>query len=503
MKNADRQRQLKNLRRFALTLAGTVLIAWLLLLVVKNESVCFLVVLLLLTLNVPYFTSRCWQLGTAFFCALFTWLLCRVVLLSSSSLNTISLLVLLGSTCGIAWITGLMTQRIQDQKNRTMAQCSRTEMLNRINNRLLTERGMSALHTLLLSCVYEVCSRPSVLFETKGEEMQLSCKLPQGLLTYPSEHQAASEAFKGACPTGVGTGLCQYTAFRYFPLITHEKVFAVLGVMFDTEKPVDQELIKTLEQIAVRAAVTIERQRLADEQQQIMMETEAERIRSNFLRAISHDLRTPLTGIIGACSALNGREVQLSETARQDLIRDISEEASWLLRMVENLLSVTRVGRDAPKLKKSLEPVEEVVAEALDKSRKRFPNIVFHVNLPEEFLMVPMDPTLIVQVLTNLIENAAKYSGNNSVIDLLVADHRDAVAFSVRDHGKGLSKSDLSTLFTPSAAKNGDSGHGLGLGLSICRSVIRVHGGEITGENCQDGGAVFTFVLPKEETDEK
>ena len=146
----------------------------------------------------------------------------------------------------------------------------------------------------------------------------------------------------------------------------------------------------------------LERFALMRQEQSVRMEKELEQMRSDFLRSISHDLRTPLTGIISACSALNQPDVPLDERARRELIQSVGEEASWLMRVVENLLSVTRVGASAPRLHKSCEPVEEVLGEVLEKARGRFPDAHIHVTAPAEFLMVPMDPMLIVQVLMNL-----------------------------------------------------------------------------------------------------
>ena len=222
--------------------------------------------------------------------------------------------------------------------------------------------------------------------------------------------------------------------------------------------------------------------------------------RTQMLAGVSHDLRTPLTGIIGACSALNQEDVALDEAARRDLIQSVGEEAAWLLRIVENLLSVTRVGASGPKLNKSCEPIEEILSETLEKARGRFPDAEIAVTPPAEFLMVPMDPTLIVQVLMNLIENAVKYSGSAARIDLIAEDGDAFVSFTVRDYGRGLSQEDLSTLFEPSARRAGDSTHGMGLGLSICKSIIQAHGGEIYGRNGDPCGAVFTLTLPKEDS---
>ena len=133
-------------------------------------------------------------------------------------------------------------------------------------------------------------------------------------------------------------------------------------------------------------------------------------------------------------------------------------------------------------------------------ARSRFPGTEIRVSQPNDLLLVPMDPTLMVQVLNNLIENAVKYAESGSPIDLTVEEQQHTVTFTVRDYGRGLSETDLQNLFEPINHRTGDSRHGMGLGLSICKSIIRAHGGTIEGRNIPPKGAVFIVTLPKEET---
>lgn len=493
----------KNFLHMLKAIIGTILAVPVLRLITGENSAGFIVMMLIVLLNIRKMSSLVWLIGTALSCSIIASLLVVLMPTQAGRESIITLIIAISCTCGVAFVVHALLRKINEQHKYSYERLSTTELVNQINNRLLTERGMDALQQLTLSCIYEVSGNSSVIFTMQNNALTIRYKYPPGLLLYPTEIEAAQLAWKKRIPVGYGTLLCNFTSFRYIPLISGNKVLAVVGILFDTEKKPDKELINMLDQIMVKSAVAMERQMLADEQQQIMMENEAERIRSNFLRAISHDLRTPLTGIIGACSALTNDNVQLDEVSRKNLINDVSEEASWLLRMVENLLSVTRVGTDGPKLRKTLEPVEEIVTEAVSKSQKRFPDVTFHVDLPEDFIMIPMDPTLIVQVLMNLIENAVKYSYNRKQIDISVTDGYDFVTFTVRDYGKGLSKKELDCLFEPSATKNGDFSHGLGLGLSICRSIISAHGGEISGRNDETIGAIFTFTLPKEDSNEK
>ena len=171
----------------------------------------------------------------------------------------------------------------------------------------------------------------------------------------------------------------------------------------------------------------------------LRMENEKIRMRADLLRSVSHDIRTPLTSIIGSTSAVLDNP-DLSQEDRRSLLEDVKQEAQWLIRTVENLLSITRIGSDRTELNKQLEPVEEVLAEAVQKARKRLPDIKFSVEVPAELLMVPMDPILIEQVLSNLIENAVIHGQTTTAIHLRAEKTEDGfAAFSVRDNGQGIS----------------------------------------------------------------
>lgn len=239
-----------------------------------------------------------------------------------------------------------------------------------------------------------------------------------------------------------------------------------------------------------------ERRRLTEERQSILIETEKEKMRGNLLRAISHDLRTPLTGILSASGALIDSGELIGPTASRELLGGIHEDAEWLLRMVENVLSVTRISGSVTALRKVAEPLDEVFAQVISKSRKRFPDIVLTAELPDEITLVPMDETLIVQVLVNLIDNAVRHGGQNQV-ELSAAREENFVRFTVRDHGRGFPKNeDFFEYFAPRDNLENDTTRGLGIGLSICKTIVQAHGGQITAENPSGGGAIVSFTLP-------
>ncbi|MEL7657979.1 MAG: ATP-binding protein, partial [Bacillota bacterium] len=242
-----------------------------------------------------------------------------------------------------------------------------------------------------------------------------------------------------------------------------------------------------------------ERQYLSDEQRKILIETEKEKMRSNLLRAISHDLRTPLTGILGASSAILENGGSLDKSTHDKLISNIKEESQWLIRMVENLLSVTRINEGTMNVAKEPEAAEEIVAEAIGHIRKRFPERKISVKVPDDLLMIPMDGTLIEQVLINLVENAFKHSSVDSVVDIDIKSENQYAIFEVRDQGEGIADEDFPYLFesyVPNGKRSSDSSRGMGIGLSICMSIIKAHGGKLEAFNRNEGGAVFRFQLP-------
>jgi two-component system sensor histidine kinase KdpD len=245
--------------------------------------------------------------------------------------------------------------------------------------------------------------------------------------------------------------------------------------------------------------MALERQRLSDEQREILIETEKEKMRSNLLRAISHDLRTPLTGILGASSAILENRDLLDVQTQDKLISNIKDDSQWLIRMVENLLSVTRINEDTANVTKTPEAAEEILAAAISRIRKRFPQQNIKVSVPEELLMVPMDGTLIEQVIINLIENAIKHSGYDTMINVTLRQENDMAAFEVRDNGEGISEEDFQYLFEsyiPDGKRTSDSSRGMGIGLSICMSIIKAHQGKMEAYNHVEGGAVLRFTLP-------
>ncbi|MCI9594566.1 MAG: DUF4118 domain-containing protein [Lachnospiraceae bacterium] len=244
--------------------------------------------------------------------------------------------------------------------------------------------------------------------------------------------------------------------------------------------------------------------RIIHEREKLLMEAEKETMRANLLRAISHDLRTPLTGIIGTSSAYLENQETLSEKEKTAFVQNIYEDSNWLLNMVENLLTITRIRASNTALHKTSELLEEVVAEAVQRLRKRLPHADIQVHIPEDFILIPMDAMLIEQVLINLMENAYYHGNANQPIILNIFPRNHQIYFEILDFGEGIPEEKLPFIFdgNPSTPnQSGDSRKGMGIGLTICRTIILAHKGEIHAEN-HEHGAKLSFCLPLREDEE-
>ena len=249
----------------------------------------------------------------------------------------------------------------------------------------------------------------------------------------------------------------------------------------------------------------VEQEKALAEQEKALLEAKKEKMRANLLRAVSHDLRTPLTGIIGNSSSYLEMDDKLTDEEKRNLVEYINSDANWLLNMVENLLSVTRIDNETASVSKSLEPVDEVVAAAVIQFKKRFPEAEVHVTVPEsepdDAMMVMMDAMLIQQVILNILQNAQLHSGSTKALELTIDEDESNVSIRIRDYGVGIDDSRLDDIFDGAGFKKGDGNidgyKGMGIGLSICKTIIMAHNGQISARNCEEG-AEFYFSLPKE-----
>lgn len=301
-------------------------------------------------------------------------------------------------------------------------------------------------------------------------------------------------------PAGRGTDTLPGTASTYLPLTVASGVMGVLGV-----RPIQpgQELRmgqrELLNALASQVAGALERCALAELAEKTRMQMQTERLRNSLLSTVSHDLRTPLATITGAASALASQS-QLSESQRRELSESIVDESDRLNRLVSNLLDLTRLEANAIRLQKEIQPVDEVVGMALSRMERLLREHRIESRIDDELPPVAIDALLMQQVLTNLLDNAAKYSPQGSKIELRCRRDPHHVILEVLDRGPGVPVGEERRIFEKFYRIEGQSPTGSGIGLAICRGIVELHGGTITALNRDGGGAVFRISLPLVDT---
>ncbi len=241
-------------------------------------------------------------------------------------------------------------------------------------------------------------------------------------------------------------------------------------------------------------------------QEAIKAESEKERMRANLLRAVSHDLRTPLTTIYASSSALLDKYDEFTDEQSKQIIKGISEDSLWLNRMVENLLSVTKLDNGRVRLIKTNTALDELIDSALIKFSNRYPDQNVQIDIPDDIVFIPMDSLLIEQVIINILENAAEHAKGMTKLSLRVFVKSHKTIFEIEDNGCGIHEDRIKNIFTGYYSEDiemSDSKkHNAGIGLSVCASIIKAHGGEIKAENLKSGGCVFRFALNMEDAED-
>ena len=411
-------------------------------------------------------------------------------------------------TFAIMTFTSIMTSALTTREKQAAAEAYEREYesnaLYQMTNHLTDAEDAAAIAEIIVKTSSDVlsCNTACICFDENGmpEKTFLQHKsdgtIVRRELTNPEELRRRMEMMHGAADA-IGQD------YQY-PIYGKNMVLAVLRVPLDTGSAMSPSQTRMLHSIIESAALAFERLRSLQAQAKSREEATQERYRSNLLRAISHDIRTPLSGIMGTSEMLMDKLKQ--EDSYYILAKDIYQDAEWLHNLVENILNLTKLRDGKLVLDKQPEAMEEVIGAALMVMEKRIPDRVIEVEIPDEVIMVPMDAKLISQVLVNLLDNASKHSPKDRSILISVKTDGETVSVSVADRGTGISEQDLPHIFqmfytTRSKDPDPETRHGVGLGLAICQSIIEAHEGSISARNRSEGGAVFTFTLPLGRTD--
>lgn len=316
-----------------------------------------------------------------------------------------------------------------------------------------------------------------------------------------NERAVASWVFKNRKHAGATTNTLSNAKCLYLAIRTNTNVYGVVGIVMG-ENPPDTFENNIILSILGESALAMENEKNAKEKEEAAIRAENERLRANLLRAISHDLRTPLTSISGNASNLLTNSDAFDSATKQQLYADIYDDSMWLINLVENLLSVTRLEEGKMDLHMSAELVSDVIVEALRHVNHKSVEHKITVNERSEFLLARMEAKLIVQVIINIVDNAIKYTPKGSSITITSYQQGEKAIVEIADDGPGIAddmKPRIFDMFYSGANKIADSRRSLGLGLSLCKSIITAHGGQITVRDNIPCGTIFTFTLPIEE----
>lgn len=400
----------------------------------------------------------------------------------------------------VSLITSTTATHLNTQKQEALSREKMLEKINHFNNHLLSAKNKEEMLKLSISFLSEL-NKADVLFvpnEIKKETIS-----NYSVNHYDKSHvdlndPLIKEYIKNTLNSNeLMTLTKEEMYYTFLPISSSLHKWGTLVLYSRQPQTAQMELNRLM---IPQLSLSLEHYSLIEHHQTLIMDSEKEKMRSNLLRAVSHDLRTPLTGIIGSSSTYLEAKAYLNEESKDKLIRGILEDANWLLNMVENLLTITKISQETALVKKVFEPIEEVVSEALMRFQKRYPKSHVIVKIPDEFLMVPMDATLIEQVIINLLENAVKHSNSTKATEFTVENLHSEISFSIKDYGQGIPEERLSSIFDGSPISTNDKNDrkkGMGIGLTICKTIILAHQGRILASNHSDG-AIFSFYLPVE-----
>lgn len=384
----------------------------------------------------------------------------------------------------------------------------RTEILLQSSRIFQQKRGSEEIGKATLEQLEKLLSRDVFLFlgNPKNDQV-LFVKKESGspFLLSAQEKAVADWCYKNNKCAGATTSTLPGAKNLYLTVRNENQVFGVVGIMLEGGAiPEFEESI--LFAILNESALAFTTEQVIEKEKELAIKLEQERLRANLLRTISHDLRTPLTSILGNADVLQSESKHLSEESKERIYKDIYEDSVWLIDLVENLLSVTRIENGSMALNLQLEVVDELIVEALKYGRKHVVNHEICYTSSEKEYLVEVDGKLMIQVLHNLLMNAVKYTPPNTRIEVLVEHKGTEVIIRVRDHGDGITneeKERIFTMFYSSTQRVADGRRGMGLGLALCKTIVDAHHGEIWVEDTKPGGgATFAIRIKGKESGE-
>ena len=406
-----------------------------------------------------------------------------------------------------AIVTCTLTTRLKDHAKMSAQAAFRTKILFDTNQLLQKAKSEEEILSLTASQLRKLLNRNLIIYPEQagalGPEQFFAAegKAGQNVFSAPEERAAANWTFANKKRSGATTDYCPDAKGLYLAIRTGSGVFGVIGVDL-SEKTLDAFENSVLLSILGEGALAIENRRNALEKERATMQAQNEQLRANLLRTISHDLRTPLTSISGNASNLLSNGETLDAATRNKICTDIFDDAQWLIGLVENLLSITRIEDGRMNLQISPQLMDEMIEEALHHINRKSCEHTITTQFADEILLVNVDARLIMQVIVNLVDNAIKYTPVGSIIRISAYKKDHQIVVEVADNGPGIpdcAKAQVFEMFYTGQSRIADSHRSLGLGLPLCRTILSTHGGTLTLRDNAPNGCVFAFTLPQSE----
>jgi two-component system sensor histidine kinase KdpD len=372
-----------------------------------------------------------------------------------------------------------------------------TTHLYALSRGLASAVGLQDILNTLIRHVGETLPGQVAIFIPEGESLAQAAGSPKTSLG-EKEKSVALWAFRNGQMAGRGTETLSSSEFLYLPLQTGVRAVGVMGIKME---PVGEDLAperrRLLEAFSNQAALAIERASLAQEAERAQLLQATERLERSLLNSISHDLRTPLSSIMGTLSSLRDEGNAPGDESKRELLDLAWEEAERMNRFVGNLLDITRLEAGVLKIKKEPYDLQDLLGSCLASLESRLKGRKVKIQIPPQLPLIPMDSVLMAQVLVNLMENALKYSPPEGTIAVAGRMEENRVKIEVADQGPGVPRENLGRIFNKFFRfKRAEEVGGTGLGLAISKGIVEAHEGEIWAENLPQGGFKIAFTLP-------
>lgn len=399
-------------------------------------------------------------------------------------------------------IIGGTTEKLKTREYQATQTAYRTKILFDANQLIQKASDETEILRVTANQLKKLLNRNVIVFDDKAQKVYAT-KEENADAAMPDCEQIVLRVTKNNVKEGKGTDIFPESDYTFFPICKNGKNYGAIGI-FAGEKPIDSFDESIVVSVIGECAIVIDGIINAKERERVAVFAKNEQLRANLLRSISHDLRTPLTSISGNASNLISNGNVIDNATKTQIYEDIYSDSLWLINLVENLLAVTRLEEGRMNINLTTELVGDVIAEALKHIHTKSEKQKITVIQQDDLLLAKMDARLIVQVLINLLDNAVKYTPSDSQITITAKRNGEMVCVSVADNGHGIpdeQKSRVFDMFYTGSTKIADSRRSIGLGLSLCKSIINAHGGEITVTDNTPRGAIFTFTLPAGEVE--